>query len=109
MLEEGTGPNQNPTYELNNPDDELVFTFEAGNDVWLDVENGDGESFYGAILTSEESPMELDLTGQERVYFNVGSTPNLQITVNGIELEYPVDPNESDVQRFWININQTSE
>lgn len=110
LLDEGTGPDQEPTFELKNPGNELVVTFDTGSSQsWFAVENDNGESFYSETLTSEESPMEFDLTGEEKIHFNVGSTPNLQITVNGVELEYPVDPNESDVQSFWITINQTTE
>jgi len=46
VVEEGSGTVPESTLELNNPGDELIFTFESVNDVWLDVENGAGESFY---------------------------------------------------------------
>ncbi|QGS68687.1 DUF4115 domain-containing protein [Oceanobacillus sp. 143] len=106
VTEEGTGPVPESTLEFNSSDDELTFTFESPSEVWLDVQNGDGESFYSAILTEADSPMELDLTGEERIYLNIGSAPNLTFDVNGVEFEYPVDPNERDHQRIWINIKQ---
>ncbi|MFD2045716.1 RodZ domain-containing protein [Ornithinibacillus salinisoli] len=96
-------------YDLNNPGEEVIFTFEASDSVWFAVENEDGESFYSSTLSPQDSPVELDLTGEERIHFNIGFSPNLTITVNGIEFEYPVDPAEKDVQRFWINVNQETE
>ncbi|RDW19546.1 helix-turn-helix domain-containing protein [Oceanobacillus arenosus] len=106
VTEEGTGTVPESTLSLNAPDDELIFTFESASEVWLDVENGDGESFYSAILTNTDSPLELDLSGEESIYLNIGSAPNLTFDVNGVAFEYPVDPNERDHQRIWINIQR---
>ncbi|MUK89844.1 helix-turn-helix domain-containing protein [Ornithinibacillus sp. L9] len=96
-------------FDLINPGEELIFTFEAEDRIWFSVENDEGESFFATFLEPDDSPMDIDLTGEDRIYFNIGYSPNLNITVNGVEFEYPVDPSEKDVQRFWINVNQETE
>ena len=106
VVEVGTGSPPESTIEITNPGDELLFTFESQSSVWLDVKNSAGESLYAALVDAAGSPVELDLTGEESIYLNIGSTPNLSIQINGVEIEYPVDPNERDHQRLWININQ---
>lgn len=101
----GTGSPPESTISLTNPSDELIFTFEAEADVWLDVRNGAGEALYGSLVTADNSPVEVDLSGEERVYLNIGSTPNLEITINGTVFEYPINPSERDHQRLWFNVN----
>ncbi|SES77019.1 protein RodZ, contains Xre-like HTH and DUF4115 domains [Oceanobacillus limi] len=109
VVETGTGNPPESTLELSNPGDELIVTMETTGQSWLDVKNDQDEVFYSDNFNSDASPMELDLSGEERIYFNIGSTPNLQISINGVELEYPIDPSEKDFQRLWINVIQENE
>ncbi|MDC3414072.1 helix-turn-helix domain-containing protein [Aquibacillus sp. 3ASR75-11] len=95
-------------YELVNPGDSVVVEFETDTKSWLQVENGKGKSFYSQTLQADKSPIQFDLTGEEKLYFRVGSAPNLAISINGVPLTYEVDPNEEVLQRIWIEIgNQT--
>jgi cytoskeletal protein RodZ len=103
--EVGEGSPPESTITITNPGEELLFTFESEAQVWLDVQNEQGEAFYGELVTSENSPVEIDLTDQDSIYLNIGSTPNLDITINGVPFEYPVDPNERDHQRLWFQVN----
>lgn len=101
--EVGTGSPPESTVAITNPGDMLIFQFESESSVWLDVKNSAGEVFYGGFVTSENSPVEVDVTGQESIFLNIGSTPNLDITINDVPFEYPVDPTEKDHQRLWFN------
>lgn len=92
------------TITITNPTDELIFTFSSEIDVWLDVENDAGTAFYNGFVTADNSPLEIDLSGEETIYLNVGSAPNLEITINGVPFDYPVDPSEMDHQRLWFNV-----
>lgn len=103
--EVGSGSPPESTVSLTNPGEELIFTFTSEGEAWLDVENTHGESLFSGIVSTENSPAEVDVTGEEAVYLNIGSTPNLDISVNGTPFEYPVDPLERDHQRLWFNIN----
>ncbi|WP_188454324.1 helix-turn-helix domain-containing protein [Virgibacillus oceani] len=108
VVEEGTGNRPESTLSLENAGEQVKVTFESDGESWLDVTNEDGKSYYSGMVTSENSPLEIDISDEERVRFNVGRAPELDITINGVELEYPVNP-EIVSQYIWININQTPE
>ncbi|WP_047981205.1 helix-turn-helix domain-containing protein [Ornithinibacillus contaminans] len=105
VVEEGSGTKPLSTIELSNVGEELIFEFESTEDVWLDVSNEADQSFFSGFVTSGE-PTTLDLTGQSKVFLNVGRAPGLAITINGVEFEYPVDPNQrgADHQQLWFNV-----
>lgn len=107
--EEGTGSPPESTLTLENASDDITVTIEANGDSWLDVESGDGEVLFSNSVTPEESPFELDLTETDRVWFNIGSAPAVEITIDGATLEFPVDPEEEVFQKIWVNLNKASE
>lgn len=107
--EKGDGDRPESTFTLNNASEKVIFEFETDGETWLDVEDEDGKSLHSSMFTADQSPMELDMSDADRVYLNVGNAPNLQVKINGTELEYPVDPNEKVLQRIWINIERGTE
>lgn len=104
LVETGSGNRPESTFELINPGDEVKISFESKEKTWLEVTNTAGERLFYNNLTNDSSPLELDVTNEEKVYFQVGYAPDLTITVNGKELEYPVDPNEAVTQKIWVHI-----
>jgi len=46
--------------------------------------------------------VQIDVSEQEKIYLNVGYAPGLNVTINGVLLEYPVDPNQSSHQKIWV-------
>ncbi|AIF43694.1 RodZ domain-containing protein [Virgibacillus sp. SK37] len=97
------------TFNLLNAEDKATVTLEADGETWLDVKNEKDESLYSGMLTSEDSPMELEASEAEQVYFNIGNASALTININGVELNYPVDPNKNVVQKIWVNLQEQSE
>ncbi|WP_026906188.1 helix-turn-helix domain-containing protein [Paucisalibacillus globulus] len=111
VLEQGTGTKPTSELELSNVGEALNIEFVAtGQQVWLDVQNADGESFFSGMVSPDE-PLSIDLKEEKRIYLNVGHAPSLTITINGVELEYPVDPNQrgADHQRMYLNVVETNE
>jgi cytoskeletal protein RodZ len=110
VTDQGTVPKPVSELELTNRGEELKFEFISSEDVWLDVKNANGQSFYGAMVEPDQ-PVELDLTGQTRVWLNIGNAPGLTVKINGVELEYPVDPTQrgADHQQLWLNIVESKE
>lgn len=106
-LVESTG--NTTEFDLNNAGDEVIVTMESSGNTWLEVENGEGKSFYYAAFTEDKSPLELDMTGEERIYFSMGNASDLVITINGVELEYQIDPDKQVVQKIWVNVNTETE
>lgn len=109
LTEEGSGTVPVSTFELNNVGEELLLVMEVDGSSWVSITNEDEDVLYTDTLTEDDSPLELDLTGEERIEFNIGYTPNIQIMMNDVELEYAVDPNDRDHQRIWVDINGETE
>ncbi|WP_010649207.1 helix-turn-helix domain-containing protein [Oceanobacillus massiliensis] len=109
VAEEGTGQSPESTLELNDAPDEVIITLESSNaddHTWLEIRNeGTDESLYNADFNAETSPVELDVSDAEAIYFNVGNAPALNILINGEALEYPVDISKVH-QRLHLNINK---
>ncbi|MFD1850319.1 helix-turn-helix domain-containing protein [Oceanobacillus bengalensis] len=109
VVEEGTGSTPESTLELNNTGEEVIVLLEsAEGNTWLDVTDADGKSFYSANFDENTSPHEIDMSDTDRIFFNVGNAPALKISINGVELEYPVDISNVH-QRLWVNINNETE
>ncbi|MBT2215042.1 helix-turn-helix domain-containing protein [Virgibacillus dakarensis] len=105
VVEKGTGASPESTLELENAGDEIKITLESDGNTYLGMENGDGKSYYAQELSADNSPQEFDVSDDERIYLNIGKAPDLKITINGVELEYPVDPQENVHQKLWINLS----
>ncbi|ASN05670.1 RodZ domain-containing protein [Virgibacillus necropolis] len=107
LVEEGSGTSPKSTFELNNASENVVITLEADGESYLAITNDEEKQYFTGIISAANSPQEIDVSGDKRVYFNVGNAPALQITIDGVELEYPLDETEKVHQKIWININQT--
>lgn len=109
LVETGSGSQPESTYELTSTDDTLTLLIEPSGESWLDVTNENGESFYGK-LTQPDNPIEIDVTDQNKIRLNVGLATSIsKISINGIEIEFPVDPAQYVNQRIWIKINNETE
>ncbi|WP_234447094.1 helix-turn-helix domain-containing protein [Virgibacillus salexigens] len=108
-VEKGTGNTPESIVAYNYAGEEVTATLEAEGDTWLGVKSESDEIFFEeAMFNEEKSPLEIDLTGQERVFFKIGNASVLTITVNGVEMEYPVD-SSTVRQNIWIELNQEAE
>ncbi|SFD79136.1 protein RodZ, contains Xre-like HTH and DUF4115 domains [Lentibacillus persicus] len=107
--EEGAGEAPESTLTLENASSNTKATITASGESWLEVENGEGESLESTMITAENSPIEVDLSEADRVWFKVGNAPVIDISIDGISLEYPVDAEEEVFQKIWVNINQADE
>lgn len=109
VIEKGEGSTPESIVAFNYSGEEVEATLEAEGDTWLGVKSEDGETFFEEDMFNEEkSPLELKLTGKDRVFFKIGNASVLTITINGVEMEYPVDP-QTVRQNIWIELNQEAE
>jgi len=102
LIEEGTGDSPESTLELNQTGDELSILLETDDNTWLEITDDEGNAVYSGSFDAESSPEELDASGAEQLHFNIGNSPVLTITINGEEVEYPVDQVH---QKLTIDIN----
>jgi len=71
------------------------FTVEitAKGPCYIDIKNGAGKLFYSGTLNEGESHQQ-DMSAEEAVRLNIGSSPNADIKINGQAVAYPQDPKE---------------
>ncbi len=109
VIEEGTGNTPESTVAFSYTGDEVKATLEASDDTWLGVKDDEEDVLFEEnMFNSEQSPLELDLTGKKRVFFKIGNASVLTITINGKEMEYPVDPSNVR-QNIWVELKQEAE
>ncbi len=107
--ETGSGAPPESTLTLKNASDDVSVSIDVMGDSWLAVEKGDEESLYSGMVSVDDAPIEFELTDADRVWFNVGSAPNLDITIDGVKLDYPIDAENEVYQHLWINIDRSEE
>lgn len=101
----GEGNPPESSFDFIHDADEVILTIEAKEDSWLDVDIDD-ESVYSNFITEESSPLEEDLTDKEVVVLNIGHAPGVDVKINDLLLDYPVDENEYVLQKLIINLKQ---
>lgn len=102
VVEVGTGNSPESTVEFGPIGDSVEVTLEANADTYLDVKGGSKKTYYSNMFTSDMKEV-LDVSDEDRIYFNVGNTAGLTITINGVELEYPIDTATAH-QKIWVNL-----
>ena len=103
--EEGSGESAETTFNLNNVSDQLLLTLDSSGETWIEVENENGDQLFYGILAPDESPLEVDIIDENKLYFSIGNASVLDIKFNDLHFEYPLNPNENVVQKFWVDIN----
>ncbi|GIO22032.1 helix-turn-helix domain-containing protein [Oceanobacillus sp. J11TS1] len=92
VIEEGTGSSPSSVFEITNVGEEVTLTLESADpdlNTWLEVTSAEGESLFSGNFDGNESPLEIDISGQDTISLNIGNAPALAVTVNGTEIEYP--------------------
>lgn len=92
-----------PHSELNftNAEEPIVISFEPTADTYVDVEDVDGNWLFIDTVAGGTTD-QVDVTGHERVLFNVYGVKTMKIFINDVELEYPADL-ENTHQKIWVN------
>ena len=105
ILEEGSGSSPESTLEFTYSGEEVIVVLESVEGrTWLDVKDANGKTYFSSNFSEENSPEEIDMSDAEQIYFNVGNVKALKISINGVELEYPVDTSKVH-QRLWVQLN----
>lgn len=109
VVEEGTGSTPVSLLELKNVGEEIIVTFDTGTRTWLDVKDDQNKALFSSTLEPENSPLEVDLSGTSEIFMNIGNASDLTISVNGVELPYPVDPKQNVHQQLRIEVIEDTE
>lgn len=79
----------------------LQIEISAKGTAYVDIKNGAGKMFYNKTMEQGEVQQQ-DLSAEDVVRLNIGSSPNTDIKINGQLLTYPQDPNNVDHQIIII-------
>lgn len=104
VTETGTGSSPESTMEYTGAGEKVLVEVETTSDTYLDVKDDKDEVYFSGTFTSSSTENEFDLSGQERIYFNIGNASDISIKINGTELEFPIDPTQNVHQKLWINL-----
>lgn len=104
VIETGTGSSPESTLEFTGAEEKALVEVETTSDTYLDVKDDKDEVYFSGTFTSDSTEKEFDLSGQERIYFNIGNASDISIKINGTELEFPIDSTKSVHQKLWIDL-----
>lgn len=104
IIDTGTGSSPESTIKFTNNSEGLNIVLEASEDSYVQVKGESGRTYVDTLLTANMSE-QLDLSEEQRIYFNVGHAPGMKILINDELLEFPVNANESVHQKIWLEIN----
>lgn len=106
VVEVGEGNSPLSTLDFQYSSDEVILSLKSSGETYLQILNSEESVLFEGSLTEDTDVDDLDLSDEERVYLNIGNVPSLTVTINGEELEYPVDKNERVHQKLWINLKK---
>ncbi|MGM0523158.1 MAG: helix-turn-helix domain-containing protein [Bacillota bacterium] len=96
-------------YHYVTEEDSMIMTVDTTNQNWLQIEDSSGQSLYEQMLTTSNSPVEIDLTGVDFTYLRFGEPGVISIEINGEPVEFSDEMNMSSVQEVWIYFNDAYE
>lgn len=110
VTEEGSGSRPESTLLFTSGTDNVEVTIETSEaDTWLSVKDEENNVSIDQMLTTENSPLEIDASDTKRLYINIGNAATTTVSINGEEMEFPVDPKQYVVQTLWIDIEKAEE
>lgn len=105
-VEPGTGNSPLSTMTYTYTGDDVEVTLEADDDAYVAVQKEDESSIYEGSMQAGDETDPIDVSDEEKIYFNIGNATGVTIFINGVELEYPVERTESVHQKMWVNLNK---
>ncbi|MGM8211689.1 helix-turn-helix domain-containing protein [Virgibacillus sp. W0430] len=108
VIEEGTGNSPESTVQFSNAGESIALKFTASGESYVDVKGESGESYFSGMFNQTESPLQMEITDEEKLYFNIGNASNISVSINDVEMEYPVDPSKHVHQKIWVLLNETN-
>lgn len=106
VVETGTGNSPISELDFTYTGDQVEVTFDVHDRVYVDIKGASDKTYVASTLETNSENEAVDVSEEERIYFNIGNATGLTIKINGVELEYPVDPKEKVHQKLWVNLKQ---
>ncbi|SFL75242.1 helix-turn-helix domain-containing protein [Salibacterium qingdaonense] len=74
---------------------EMVIELSLTGNAWLAVEDENGNNLEDVSGLEPGDSIEMDLSDENYVHLNIGSSPNVTVRFNGEMVEYPINTNET--------------
>lgn len=105
VVEVGTGNSPTSTLSFTHNSDSITVSFNATDRSYVELKGDSGTTYLAATLEPGGTE-EIEISNEERIYFNIGNASGLTVKLNDVELEYPVNPQEKVHQKLWIELEQ---
>lgn len=107
VVEAGSGTSPTSTVDFTYATDHAEVEFVVTAKTYIAIKDEDNVTLHDAIVEAGQEPKAIDVTGKERIFFNIGYSPGAKIIINGVELPYPVDVDKSVHQKIWVNLKKS--
>lgn len=104
VIETGTGSSPESTVKYVSNSDTIKVVLRATEDAYVQVKGDSGHTYIDRLFSANMTE-EFDLSTEQRIYFNIGHAPGMEITINDSVLQYPVNATESVHQKIWVEVN----
>lgn len=106
ITETGSGSRPESKLIFTSGTKEVEVTLKTEDETWLSVKDDGGSIAIDQLFTKADSPMDIDISDVNQLFIKLGNASNTTISINGEEMEFPVDPKQNVVQSFWIDIKK---
>lgn len=106
VTETGSGNRPESTMTFTSGTSDVEISIATEDETWLSVKDDTGSISIEQLLQSADSPLVFDVSDVEQLYISLGNASNVTITMNDEEMEFPVDPKQFVVQKYWIDIEK---
>ncbi|HLR15388.1 MAG TPA: RodZ domain-containing protein [Bacillota bacterium] len=106
ITETGSGSRPESRLLFTSGTKEVEVTLETEDETWLSVKDEEGSLSIDQLFTKADSPMDIDVSDVNQLYIKLGNASNTTISMNGEEMEFPVDPKQHVVQTLRIDIEK---
>lgn len=106
VVETGSGNSPLSTLDFTYSGDTAEVTFEIESTSYVAVQKEDETYVQEGNLEPDQSIDPIDVSDEDKIYFNIGNASGVKVFINDVELEYPVAPDEAVHQKMWVNLNK---
>lgn len=107
ITSKGTGSSPQSTMDFTYQGEQVLLSLDVTADTYVALSGGSGKNYYDGLLQPGTEVEDFDVSSEESVFINIGNASGLSVSMNGVKLEYPVDPNAYVHQKLDISLKKT--
>ncbi|SHN16993.1 helix-turn-helix domain-containing protein [Gracilibacillus kekensis] len=98
--------NNESYYTVTTSEDNVELVLNTENQNWVEVEDENGERLFYEMLTTDNSPTEINISDMGEVYIKFAEPQSINISINEIDLTLSDEIQASTVQEAWITLDE---